>query len=132
MIEMSHKEYFQFLRDVESSLYDEDDFQVMKYDVYEDEDNGLVHTPYRGRERKSYSQPMIDIKNMHPTQHRHGCHRCGDDGTEWNRWSRDEDDVTRVRWYPTLSDELDYFDQPKRIAKEIHFIPFFAARWPHP
>jgi hypothetical protein len=126
---MSHKEYQQFILEVEDALYrDEpvgflDKDELCSYD--EPDDYGLVHTRYIGWRRKSYCQPLMEIKTDHKSLSDEDgrCHRCPPtDG----RWYHDDDAICSVT-YITVFNEAGY-----ARSKPIHFIPFFAARWSHP
>jgi hypothetical protein len=123
MIEgMSHKEYHQFLREVEESMYDPRDFKILPDDdVWADPESGTKTVYYVGRRNKSYSQPVFEIKRDHAE--RGGfCSRCKPDST----WQATDDQVIPANW-------LTVFDRDgNRRGKPTPFLPYFAARRAHP
>jgi hypothetical protein len=131
---MSRKEYFEFLKDVEESMYDPEEFKPWEDEMISPyESDGLLFTAYKGSRRKSYSQPMFDLKKEHPTQYRDGCHRCGTNPYRSSfLWDRREDEAISVRFYTVFTGNTNRLGEPEKDFKEIHFIPYFAARRPHP
>lgn len=118
---MSHKEYHEFLRDVEDALYDPRDLSPSVYtEPYPDKTGALTITMYHGARHKSYSQPMMEYKEDQCAEH---CFRCrGSD-----LWTQDADTVIRVESYPGYTKTHGI-----KINKPIHFNGLFAARRPHP
>lgn len=115
---MSNKEYFQFLREVEDSLYEPYDLQPWTEEIYTKGE--FLHTPYMGRRNKTFSQPMVDFKEDHFRMEGQRCDRC----MGWQ--FRGEDTITPIKCYKRYrADGTPYY-------QEIHFIPYFAARRPHP
>lgn len=123
---MSRKEYYEFLRDVETALYDPEDLQPFEdFEIYEDRDHIFRFTPYKGRKHKSYSQPMMELKESScgVDSEKGYCHRC--EGSSF--WTYDTETVIRVWWYPVFRGPCG-----GKSSKPIHFIPYFAARRSHP
>lgn len=118
---MSRKEYRQFLYEVEEAMYDPRDFQVMQDDIWENEEDGITTVYYQGRRRKSYSQPMFDIKHDHKSQSEGKCYRC-----ENRPWFYSDDEILSTNYIPTF-DENGF-----KTTKRVHFIPYLAARRSHP
>lgn len=119
-------EYLKFLESVEEALYPfPHHFERNAFYDSPDPDNGLVYTDYKGSATKAYSQPIFQVKKDHVDEGK-GCFRCRAGTDPFTHWLHDDDQVTAVRWYITFDDE------GRRKAKDIHFIPFFAARKAHP
>lgn len=115
-----NRNYLKFLESVEAALYpDQSDFERDEWSDDSDSEWGLVYTFYKGAEKRSYSQPIFEVKMDHVPASEH-CYRCG----EFD-WRLEHDQVISVR---TI---LGYIgDLP--VHKPVTYNRVFAARKAHP
>jgi hypothetical protein len=126
---MSHKEYQQFILEVEDSLYDDRPllFKPDPIGTWTNEEEGVTFTRYHGWKRKTYCQPMMDMKDDHKSfdTDQGYCRRCPGE-YQYRKWSHHDDEIFSVTWLPG------YNRDGIKVAKHVHFIPYFAARFAHP